>query len=132
MDIKMVERFCDQISRNDLIEFEIERNGNGRIMNVVVTNTTRSMAMRVPIKSRSIAQDRTQLIMFRQMLEMRVERLFARAVALILEDAQDKKKITLTEAHNRMAGDPFAKDQEEIKQLHKLFFAVKPKLRINR
>ncbi|MFH1142645.1 MAG: hypothetical protein V1695_02940 [Candidatus Uhrbacteria bacterium] len=132
MDIKMIEGFCDKIESLDLIEFEIERNGNGRIKSVVVINKTRSVAMRVSITSRSIAEDRMQLIILRQMLEMRIERKFMNSRTLILDEALDKNGIILPEAHNRMAGDPFAKDQEEIKHLHKLFFAIKPKPRTSR
>jgi len=128
MDITLIENFCKKIKHTDLIEFKIERNGNGRIKSILVTNTTQSVAMRVPVPCRSITEDRIQLIMFRQMLEMRIERMLT-GQTLILKDAQDENEITLPEAHNRMAGDPFAKDREEIKCLHKLFFVIglKPK-----
>ena len=129
MDVRLLGRFCEQVYINDEIEFEIERNGNSRVTCIVVTNTTRSVAMRIQVKSTTIREDRLSLIMLRQTLELRIQRMFTRTQTIIVDDVQDSQGITLPEAHNRMAGQPFAQDQNEITQLHKLFCHVGPMLR---
>ena len=127
MDLQVFDAFCRQFDLGHEIVMIIERNGNQRIVSIQLINKTRSVTMQLPIKSQCINTDRQQIILLRQSIDLRLERLFYDNAKLKLFDVQDHMGITLPNAFNRFAGDPFAKDEDEISQVDRLTFLIKRK-----